>query len=88
MWLFDVYDIDILMAWKIRMTHDVYRSEDCMSKFCEYLKEHEMKLINFKTKKLIPLRNKEQESNASEEIPHLQKRFENKYADDKKYSKV
>ena len=27
--------------------HDVYRGKDCMKKFCESLKEHAMKMINF-----------------------------------------
>ena len=27
--------------------HDVYRGKDCMKNFCEYLKEHEMEMINF-----------------------------------------
>ena len=32
--------------------HDVYRSKNCMKKFCESLREHEMKEINFKRKKI------------------------------------
>ena len=28
--------------------HDVYRGEDCMEKFCEFLAEHTIKIINFK----------------------------------------
>ena len=31
--------------------HDVYRGKDCMKKFCESLREHTMKIINFKIKK-------------------------------------
>ena len=31
--------------------HDIYRGKDCMKKFCEYLSEHTMKIINFKKKK-------------------------------------
>ena len=30
---------------------DVYRGKDCMKKFCESLREHSMKKINFKKKK-------------------------------------
>ena len=26
---------------------DVYGSEDCMKTFCEYFREHEMRIINF-----------------------------------------
>ena len=28
--------------------HDVYRIKDCMKRFCESLREHVMKIINFK----------------------------------------
>ena len=31
--------------------HDVYRGKDCMKRFCEFLREHVMKIINFKKKK-------------------------------------
>ena len=31
--------------------HDVCRGKDCMKKFCEFLREHTMKIINFKIKK-------------------------------------
>ena len=27
--------------------HDVYRSKDCMKKFCEYLRDQAIKIINF-----------------------------------------
>ena len=30
--------------------HDVYRGKDCIKKFCESLREHAMKTINFKKK--------------------------------------
>ena len=35
----------------IENKHDVFRSKDCLKKFCEYLREHAMKIINFKKKK-------------------------------------
>ena len=31
--------------------HDVYRGKNCMKKFCESLREHALKIINFKKKK-------------------------------------
>ena len=31
--------------------HDVYRRKDCMEKFCEFLREHAMKIGNFKKEK-------------------------------------
>ena len=43
----------------IENKYDVYRGEDCMKVilFCESLREHVMKIINFKKKKMIPLAN-------------------------------
>ena len=35
----------------IKSKNDVYRGKDCMKKFCESLREHTMKIINFKIKK-------------------------------------
>ena len=29
----------------IENKHDIYRGKDCMKKFCEFLREHAMKLI-------------------------------------------
>ena len=39
----------------IENEHDVYRSKDCMKMFCEFLREHAMKIVNFKRKKLTLL---------------------------------
>ena len=36
----------------IENKHDVYRGKDCMKRFCEFLREHAMKIINFKEKKM------------------------------------
>ena len=36
----------------IESKHDVYRGKDCMKNFCESLREHAMKIINFKGEKL------------------------------------
>ena len=33
--------------------HDVYRCKYCMKKFCESLREHAMKIIDFKKKKKV-----------------------------------
>ena len=35
----------------IKNRHDVYRGKDYMKKFCESLREHSMRIINFKKKK-------------------------------------
>ena len=39
---------------------NVYKDKDCRKKFCEYLKEHEIKEINFKKKEMKLLRKKQQ----------------------------
>ena len=38
--------------------HNFHRDKDCKIKFCEFLREHEMKIINFEKKKMIPLLSK------------------------------
>ena len=42
----------------IENMHDVYRGKYCMKKFCESLRQHAMKIIDFKKKKILT---KEQE---------------------------
>ena len=32
---------------RIENKHDAYRGKDCMKMFCEFLREHPMKIINF-----------------------------------------
>ena len=52
--------------WKfdnIENKNNVYRGEDCMKKFCESLREHTVKIINFEKKKIISLTNEQHESN-------------------------
>ena len=46
----------------IENKHDVYRGDNDMNNFCESLREHAMKIINFEKKKIIPLKNKQKES--------------------------
>ena len=41
--------------------YDVYRGKDCMEKFCEFLRDHAMKIINFRNKKKMKLLLKEQQ---------------------------
>ena len=40
--------------------HHAYRGEDFLKKFEEFLREHTVKIVNFKKKKMIQLRNKQQ----------------------------
>ena len=35
----------------IENKHNVYRGKDCMKTFCKFLRQHAMKIINFKKKK-------------------------------------
>ena len=41
----------------IENKHDGYRGQDCVKKFCEFLREHAMEITNFKKKKLELIRN-------------------------------
>ena len=41
----------------IEKKHDVCRDEDCMKRFCECLKQHTTRMINFKKMKINLLRN-------------------------------
>ena len=46
----------------IENKHDVYRAKDCTKNFCEYVRKHAMKTINFKKKKTKLLMKEQQES--------------------------
>ena len=46
----------------IENKHDVYRGKYCMKKFCESLREHAMKIINFKKKNMKLITKERQES--------------------------
>ena len=61
----------------------------CMKKFCECLREHVMKKIGFKKKKMNLLTKKQQKSCVNLKICYICKdKFENRYLNDKKYRKV
>ena len=73
----------------IEHKHDVHRGEDSMKKFYESLREHAMKIINFKKKKMKLLTKEQQESYENTKICLICKeKFENKLLKDKKYRKV
>ena len=60
-----------------------------MKRFCEYLREHAMKIINFKKKKKKLLTKEQLESYENAKISYICKEtFENKYSRDNKYCKV
>ena len=73
----------------IENKHDMHRGKDCTKKkFCEFLTEHEMKIINSKMKKIKLLTNEQQESYGSSKICDICKgKFENKYFKDNKHRK-
>ena len=73
----------------IENTYDVYRGKDCMKKFCDFLKEHAMKQLILKRKKMKLLPKEQQEPYENTKICYICKeKFENKYLKDKTYRKV
>ena len=73
----------------IENKHEVYRGKDCMKKFCESLTEHEMKIINFNSKKMKLLTKEQQEPYHNAKLFYIcWKKFRNKYLKDKKHCKV
>ena len=68
---------------------DICRGKDCMKKFFESLREHTMKIIKFKKKKMSLLTKGEQESYENAKICYIcTGKLQDKYATDKKYRKV
>ena len=60
-----------------------------MKKFCESLRDHAMKIINFKVKKIKLLTKDQQKSFENGNIYYICKeKFKNVYVKDKKYHKV
>ena len=61
-------------TWKfdgIEKKHDLYEGEDCMKIFCESLRKYVMEIINFEKKKMMPLRNVQQESYKKAKICYI-----------------
>ena len=55
-----------------------YRGEDCMRRFCKDLKDHTIKIIDFKKKDMIPLTKEEKDNYNKENICHIfKKEFNN-----------
>ena len=60
-----------------------------MKRFCEFLREHAMIIINFKKKKMKLLTKEQQKSYANATIYYIcKKKIQNKYVKDKKYREV
>ena len=84
---FSMSTISLLRS--IENKHNVYRGKDCMKKFCKFLKNNAMKIINFKKKKLELLTNDQQKSYENAKICYICKeKFKNKYLRHKKHHKV
>ena len=67
----------------------MYRGKDCLKNFCEFVREHAMKIIDFKKQKMKLLAKEQQESYENAHICYICKeKFGNKYLKDKKYCKV
>ena len=64
----------------IENKHYAYRRKDYMKKFCEFLREHAMKIINFGKKKIKLLTKEQQESYKNVKICYIYKeKFGNKH---------
>ena len=82
--------MSIILSFKsIENKYAVYRGKDCMKKFCESLREHPMKIINFKKLKMKLLTKEQHESYEHAKICYICKeKFENKYVKDRKCCKI
>ena len=82
--------MSLISAFKsIESKHDVYRGKDCMKKYCESLREHTIKITNFKATKNGVIN--ERAAGIYEKyknLLYLLKKIENKYLKDRKYYKV
>ena len=59
---------------KIENKYDVYRSKDAMKKFCKLFREHVMKIVNFKKKKVKLLTKGQLESYEKAKICYICKK--------------
>ena len=84
------FSMSTILPFKIiENKHGVFRGKDCMKNFCESIREHAMKTIRFKKKKMKLLTKEQQESYQNAKICYICKeKSENKYLKDKKYRKV
>ena len=85
-----VFSMSTISSFRsIENKHDVYRGKDCMKKLCEFLREHTMKIINFKEKKMKLLKKEQKDSYENAKLCYICKeKFENKYLKNKNYCKV
>ena len=70
----------------IENKQDIYRGKDCMKNFCESLREHAMKIINFRKKKMKSLTKEQQNPYQNAKICYIwEEKFEDEYVRNKKY---
>ena len=66
-----------------------YRGDDWMKKFCEDLREHSTKIINYEKKKMVPLTTKEEIYYNRQKVCYIcKKEFGNNDDNDKKQQKI
>ena len=62
-YILQVFSMSTISSFRsIGNKYDVYRGKGCMKKFCESLREHAMKVINFKKEEMKVLTKEQQES--------------------------
>ena len=72
----------------IENKHTLYRGEDCIKKFCESLREPAKIIIDFETKKMLPLTKEEIKSYQNAKICYIcGNKILRKFANCKKLSK-
>ena len=72
----------------IENKHDVYRGEYSVKKFCEFLKEHALKIMNFEKKKIVLFPNEQQKLKSQKSVTLSERKFEYKYNSDIFFCKV
>ena len=83
------YTTTISFSTSIENKHDVNRGKDFMKRCCDYLREHAIKVINFKMKKNELLTKEQQEPYENVKICYICKEtFKNKYLQDKSMIKL
>ena len=69
------FSMSIISPFKnIENKNELYGSKDCIKKFCESLRKHTMRIINFEKKKLKLLTKEQLESYANAKISYICKK--------------
>ena len=84
------FSMSTVSSFKNIENKHVYRGKDCMKRFCGFLGEHALEIIDFKKVKMKLLTNKKQQkSYKNAKICYICKgKIEEEYAKNKKYRKV